>query len=158
MLKLKPQYFVHLMQRADHLKRPWCWERLKVGEKGDDRGWDGWMASLTQRTWLWVNSGSWWWTGRPGVLQSMGSHRVRHDWPTELKTARLLCPGDFPGKNSRVGFHFLLQGSFLPKDQTCVSCIGKLSHKQSPMKQHLLTLKIFSMKKTKRSLLPITSV
>ena len=56
-----------------HVKRPWCWERLKAGGEGDDRRWDGWMASLTQCTWVWVNSGSWWWTGRPGVLQSMGS-------------------------------------------------------------------------------------
>ena len=66
-------------------KKPWCWERLKAEGKGDDRGWDGWMASRTQWTWVWVNSGSWWWTGRPGVLQSMGSQRVRHDWATELK-------------------------------------------------------------------------
>ena len=51
-----------------HLKRPWCWERLKVGGEGDDRGWDGWMPSLTQWTWVWVSSGSWWWTGKPGVL------------------------------------------------------------------------------------------
>ena len=65
-------------------KRPWCWERLKVGGEGDDRGWDGWMASPTRWTWVWVNSGSWWWTGRPSVLQSMGSQRVRHDWVTEL--------------------------------------------------------------------------
>ena len=65
-------------------KRPWCWERLKVGGEGDDRGWDGWMASPTQWTWVWVNSGSWWWTGRPGVLQSMGSQRVKHDRVTEL--------------------------------------------------------------------------
>ena len=70
-------------EELTHLKRPWCWERLKVGE-GDDRGWDGWMASLTQWTWVWVGSGSWWWTGRPCVLQSMGSHRVGHDWATEL--------------------------------------------------------------------------
>ena len=56
----------------DPLKRPWCWERLKVGGEGDDRGWDGLMASPTQWTWVWVNSGSWWWTGRPGVLQSKG--------------------------------------------------------------------------------------
>ena len=55
-----------------------------VWEEVDDRGWDGWMTSLTQWTWVWVNSGSWWWTGRPGVLQSMGSQRVRHDWATEL--------------------------------------------------------------------------
>ena len=67
-----------------HLKRPWCWERLKVEREGDDRGWDGWMASPTQWTWVWVNSKSWWWTGRPSVLQSMGSQRVKHDWATEL--------------------------------------------------------------------------
>ena len=66
-----------------HLKRPWCWERLKVGGEGDNRGWDGWMASPTQWTWVWVSSGSWWWTGKPGVLQSMGLQRVRHDWGTE---------------------------------------------------------------------------
>ena len=73
-------------KRLTRLKRPWCWERLKVGGEGDDRGWDGWMALLTQWTWVWVNSGSWWWTGRPGVLQSMESQRVRHDWVTELFT------------------------------------------------------------------------
>ena len=62
-----------------HLKRPWCWDRLKVGGEGDDRGWDGWMASPTQQTWDWISSGSCWWTGRPGVLQSMGSQRVGQD-------------------------------------------------------------------------------
>ena len=67
-----------------HLKRPCCWERLKAGGEGDHKGQDGWMASLTQWTWVWVNSGSWWWTGRPGVLQFMGSQLVRHDWATEL--------------------------------------------------------------------------
>ena len=70
-------------EELTHLKTPWCWESLKAGE-GDDGGWDGLMASLTQWTWVWVNSWSWWWTGRPGVLQSMGSERVRHDWVTEL--------------------------------------------------------------------------
>ena len=61
------------------------WRReQKEAEKGGDRGWDGWMASLTQWTWIWVNSGSWWWTGRPGMLQFMGSQRVRHDWVTKL--------------------------------------------------------------------------
>ena len=70
-----------------HWKRPWCWERLKVGGEGDDRGWEGWMVSLTQWTWVWVNSGIWWWTGKPGVLQFMGSQRVRHDWGTELNWA-----------------------------------------------------------------------
>ena len=65
-----------------HYRRPWCWERLKARGKGDNRGWDGWMPS-TQWTWVWVNSRSWWWTGRPGVLQSMGSQRVGHNWATE---------------------------------------------------------------------------
>ena len=84
MLKLKLQYFGHLMRRVDSLERPWCWEGLGAREEGDDRGWDGWMASLTQWTWVWVNSGIWWWTGRSGVLRFMGSQRVGHDWVTEL--------------------------------------------------------------------------
>ena len=67
-----------------HLKRHWCWERLRAGGEGHDRGWDGWMASPIQWTWVWVNSGSWWWTGRPGVLQFMGLQRVRLYWATEL--------------------------------------------------------------------------
>ena len=67
-----------------HWKRSWCWEGLGAGGEEDDRGWDGWMASPTQWTWVWVNSGSWWWTGRPGVLRFMGSQRVGHDWVTEL--------------------------------------------------------------------------
>ena len=66
------------------LKRPWCWESLRAGGEGDDREWDGWKASLTQWTWVWVKSGSWWWTGRPGVLRFMGSQRVGHYWATEL--------------------------------------------------------------------------
>ena len=71
-------------EELTHLKRPWCWERLRAGGEGDDRGWDGCMASPTQWTWVCVDSGSWWWTGRPGVLRFMGSQRVRHDWVTEL--------------------------------------------------------------------------
>ena len=70
-----------------HWKRLWCWEGLGAGGERDDRGWDGWMASLTRWTWVWVNSGSWWWTGRPGVLRFMGSQRVGHDWATELNWA-----------------------------------------------------------------------
>ena len=72
-----------------HLKRPWCWERLRAGGEGDDRGWDGWMASPTQWTWVWVDSGSWWWIGKPGVLQLMGSQRVRHDWANELELPKV---------------------------------------------------------------------
>ena len=97
---------------------PWCWERLKAGGEGDDRGWDGWMASPTQWTWVWVNSGSWWWTGRPGMLQSMGSQRVRHDWATELNWTELngpwwsrkwqpttvLLPGESHGQKTLAGY------------------------------------------------------
>ena len=72
MLKLKLQYF-----------RLWCWEGLGAGE-GDDTGWDGWMASPTQWSWVWVNSGCWWWTGRPSVLQFMGLQRIGHNWATEV--------------------------------------------------------------------------
>ena len=71
-------------EELTHLKSPWCWERLKTGGEGDDRRWDGWMASTTQWTWVWVSSGSWWWTGRPGVLHSVWFQRVGHDWATEL--------------------------------------------------------------------------
>ena len=80
-------FFITLFSEG---KRPWCWERLRAGE-GDDRGWDGWMASPTQWTWVWVDSESWWWTGRPGMLRSMGSQRVGHDWETEPNTV----PGVF---------------------------------------------------------------
>ena len=76
-------------EELTHWKRPWCWERLKAGGEGDVRGWDGWMASLTWWTWVWVSSRSWWWTGKPGVLQSMGLQRVGHDWVTELNWTEL---------------------------------------------------------------------
>ena len=71
-------------EELTHWKRLWCWEGLGAGGEGDDRGWDGWMASPTRWMWIWVNSRSWWWTGRPGVLPFMGSKRVRPDWTTEL--------------------------------------------------------------------------
>ena len=87
MLKLKLQYFGHLIQRTDSLEKTWCWERLKVGE-GDNRGWDGWMVSPTLWTWIWVNSRSWWWTGKPGVLQSMGLQRVKHDWVAKMNVVK----------------------------------------------------------------------
>ena len=75
-------------EELTYLKRPWCWDRLKVGGEGDDRGWDGWMEP--QWTWVWVNSGSWWWTGRPGVLQSMGSQRVGLNWLTDDRALTLV--------------------------------------------------------------------
>ena len=91
------------------------WEILKVGGEGDDRGWDGWMASLTQWTWVWASSGRLWRTGKPGVLQSMGLQRVRHNGTTEHQDCSppVLSPWDFPGKNIGVSCHFLLQGIFL---------------------------------------------
>ena len=90
-LKLKLQYFDHLIQRANSFERPWGWERLRAGGEGNDKGWDGWTASPTQWTWVWVNSGSWWWTGRPSVVRFMGSQRVGHDWATELNTFKRVC-------------------------------------------------------------------
>ena len=85
MLKLKLQYFGNIFGKGlTHLKWPWCWKRLRAGGEGDNRGWDGWLASPTQWTWVWVDSGSWWWTGRPSMLWFMGSQRVGHDWVAEL--------------------------------------------------------------------------
>ena len=85
MLKLKLQYFGHLMLRIDSFEKTLIEDwRLEVGGEGDYRRWDGWMTSVTQWTWVWVSSRSWWWAGRPGMLQSMGSQRVGPDWVTEL--------------------------------------------------------------------------
>jgi len=83
MLKLHSNTLATWCEELTHWKGPWCWERLKAGG-GDERRWDVWMASPTRWTWPWASSGSWWWTGRPGVLPSMGSERVGHDWATEL--------------------------------------------------------------------------
>ena len=103
-LKLKLQYFGHVMPSLTHWKRPRCWERLKAGEE-DSRGWDGWMPSPTWWTWVWVNSGSWRWTGRAGILQSMGSQGVGYDWATKLNGRKFLknkkqSANNFGGENS----------------------------------------------------------
>ena len=84
MLKLKLQYFGHLMQRANSFEKTLMLGKIEAGREGDGSRWDGWMASLTQWTWVWASSRSWWWTGKPGMLQSMGSQRIGHDWATEL--------------------------------------------------------------------------
>ena len=84
MFKLKLQTLATWWKELTHLKSPWLWERLRAGGEGDDRGWDGWMTSLTQWTWVWVNSGRWWWTDRNDGLHFWGSQRVGHDSPTEL--------------------------------------------------------------------------
>ena len=79
-----PKTLATSCEELTHWKRLWCWEGLGAGGERNNRGWDGWMASLTWWTWVWVNSGSWWWIGRPGVLRFMGLHRVGHDWETDL--------------------------------------------------------------------------
>ena len=84
MLKLKLQYFGHLMQRVDLLEKTLMLGGIGAGGEWDDRGWDGWMAPPTRWTWVWVNSGSWWWTWRPCMLQFMVLQRVGHDWAAEL--------------------------------------------------------------------------
>ena len=85
MLKLKLQYFGYLMWRTDSYEKTLMLGKLKAGGEGDNRGWDCWMASPTQWTGVWASFRSWWWTGKPGVLQSMRSQRVGHDWVTELR-------------------------------------------------------------------------
>ena len=84
MLKLKLQYLATWCEELTHWKRPWCWERLRAGAEGDDRGWDGWIAPSIRWTWVWMNSRRWWWTVRFGVLRFMGLWGVGHDWVTEL--------------------------------------------------------------------------
>ena len=109
-MKLKLQYFGHLMQRTDSLEKTLMLGKIEGGGEGDDRGWDGWMASPTWQTGVWVSSRSWWWTGKPGMMQSMGSQRVGHNWVTELNSACMrwaiqcshVVPAllGFPGKES----------------------------------------------------------
>ena len=99
MLKLKLQYFGHLMQRVDSLEKTLMLGGIGGRRKGEDRGWDGWMASPTRWTWVWVNSRRWWWTGRPGVLWFMGSQRVGCDWVTRLNWTEVQI--------AWIGFNFL---------------------------------------------------
>ena len=91
MLKLKLQYFSHLMRSTDSFEKTLMLGKIEAGRVGDDRQWDGWMASLTGWTWVWVSSGSWWWTGKPVVLQSKGSQRVGYDLATELRGYGWFC-------------------------------------------------------------------
>ena len=115
MLKLKLQYIGHLMWRADTFEKTLMLERFRAWGEGDDRGWDGWMTSLTQCTWVWVNSGSWWWTGRPGTLQFMGSQSQigLSNW-TELNYCPI-CSWSSPIHfSSNIFFIFqILNGSIL---------------------------------------------
>ena len=104
MLKLKLQYFGHLMQRVDSLEKTQMLRGIGDRRRRDDRGRDGWMGSPTQWAWVWVNSGSLWWTGRPGVLRFMGSQRVGHDWATELNWTELLWLLHQPGEAASCPF------------------------------------------------------
>ena len=88
-LKLKFWYFSHLCEELTHLKRPWCWQRVRVGGEGDDRGWDGWMALSTQWMWVWASSERWWRTGKPDMLQSMGFQRAGYNWAIEQQIKAL---------------------------------------------------------------------
>ena len=97
-------------------KRPWCWEGLGAGGEGGDRGWDGWMASPTLWAWVWVNFGSWWWTGRPGTLRFMGLQRVGHDWATE--------PTDWPSMlNQPLKWHMCLEAPGFTLDAWKCACV-----------------------------------
>ena len=116
-------------EELTHWKWPWCWERLKAGGEGDDRGRDGRMASLTQWTWVWANSRNWWWTGKPGVLQSMGLQRVGHNWATELTdwpvnlVFRNFCDGQESALQCRVRVWSLLW-----EDSTCLGVNKPVCH------------------------------
>ena len=99
-------------EELTHWKRPWCWERLEVEEEGN-RGWDDWMASPTQWTWVWVSSRSWWWTGKPGVLQSMGSHKVGLDWGTELNWTALAMEFAYSVLIAQNLMHLMSKNSFV---------------------------------------------
>ena len=113
-LMLKLQYSGHLMRRT-HWKRTWCWERLKEGE-GDNREWDGWMASPTQWTWVWASSRSWWWTGKPGVLQSMG--RKESDTTEQLNWLTLLLVGS----DTALEWGYEWGGMRMQRDSLCAFC------------------------------------
>ena len=103
MLKLKLQYLATWWEELTHLKRPWFWERLRTGGEGDDRGWDGWMASPTQWTWVWVVSRNWWRTGRSGVLSFMGIAKSRTQLSNWTEPTRVFWPGEFHGLYSPWG-------------------------------------------------------
>ena len=135
-------------EELTHWKRPWCWERLKAGRKGGDRRSGGWMASPTKWTWVWASSRSWWWTGKPGVLQPMGSHRVRHNWATrlnwwqtdELFDSRPLFGRQRPQRKEELGVGMVFASKvtwiwillMLPSSHVTLSVSPPLSKRRSP--------------------------
>ena len=109
-------------EKLTHWKRPWCWERLKAGREGDDGGWDGWMASRTQCTWVWASSGSRRWTGKPDVLWSMEFQRFRHDWGTELNWGFSPLHAFIPSLPLRITDSYNQKGLYVHITQS--SCFG----------------------------------
>ena len=123
MLKLKLQSLASWCKELTHWKRPWCWVRLKAGGEGDNRGWDGWMASQTQWTWVWVSSWSWWWTGKPGILQSMGLQRVGHnEQPNWIELASIWDECNCAVVWTFFGIAFLWIGMKTDLFQSCGHC------------------------------------
>ena len=149
MLKLKLQYFGQLLGSANSLEKILMLGILKTGGEGDDRGWDGWMAWLTQWTWVWANSGRWWGTGMPGVLQSMGLQRIGHDWVTEQQlqhTSRIIQHPFFYLWPISVSIMFLsfirvvayIKISFFTKAELySIVCICHILFIQSTFSEHL---------------------
>ena len=127
-------------EELTHLKRLWCWERLRAGGEGDDTGWGSWMASPTQWTWVWVNSRSWWWTGRPGVLRFMGSQRIRRNWVTKLNWIYMFVSMFFRGRKG-LSAHYTPKVSFMSIDH--LSSYPKISscsfYSSSPISHWSLT-------------------
>ena len=141
-------------KEVTHWKRPWCWERLKAGGEGENRVWDGWKASLTQWTLVWTSSRRWWRTGKPGVMQSMGLQRVRHDWGTEQQVALVVKnppanTGDIGdtgllpclGRSPQVGNGNPLQYSYQEKSPRRRSLVGYSwwGHKETVTPEHMHT-------------------
>ena len=135
-------------EELTHLKRPWCWERLRAGGEGDDRGWDGWMGSPTQWTWVWVDSGSWWWTGRPGVLWFTGLQRVGHNWATELNWMPNFLKFFQKGRGEET-FKLILWGQHHPNSKTTEE---KKSNTKTTRKE--IYKPIYQPQKDKHSMIP----
>ena len=133
MLKLKLQYFGYLMRRTDSFEKTLILERLKTGGEGDDRGWDGWMVSPARWTWVWARSRSWWRTGKSGMLQSMRSQRVGHDWGTELNWVKVLVP---PQEiYTRIPLSYFVDTDTLTRWENLTTCYPQAFRPQTGWKQ-----------------------
>ena len=161
-------------EELTHLKRPWCWEGLGAEGEGGDRGWDDWMASPTGWAWVWVNFGSWWWTGRPGMLQFMGSQRVRHNWVTELNclsisylylsthththpTPTHLIAWQIVDPHSLINsFHLISLTSFLPSWSHCIPFSSAKLNLFSPIPSWFISKTAFCLYSLLRLSLPFS--